>query len=82
MIAYHFRYFSDQSLLDENKRLKISPNLELMGHSGVYAVGDCNSYPQEKMAPHAADHGELAANNIKAAILSSNQKDYVPSRVF
>ena len=72
--------FSGADKYDSNGRLKVDPNLLLEGYDNVYAAGDCNNVLQEKMAPHAGDHGELVVANIVHQIKGESLQKYVPRK--
>jgi NADH dehydrogenase len=66
---------------DKHQRIEANNYLEVVGHDGVYALGDCasvtdphtgNSYPPT--AQHAIRQGKVAAKNIISAIKGETRK--------
>lgn len=54
--------------------------MEVEGLSNVFAIGDCANVPQEKMAAHAGDHGELVVKNLIASLKGDSLSEYKPSK--
>jgi NADH dehydrogenase len=60
---------------DKEHRIAVNCHLELLGYSGVYALGDCASIPNPhtgkpypQTAQHAVRQGKVAAKNIILAV--------------
>lgn len=67
----------------ERGKLKVDVNLELEGHPGIWALGDCALVPDPKSggfhpptAQHACRQGKIVAHNIAAAIHGRKKKAF------
>ncbi len=69
--------------LKERGRLRADPFLEVEGHPGVWALGDCafipdlrTGQPYPPTAQHALRQGKVAAHNIAASIRGGQKKAF------
>lgn len=60
------------ALLDETGRIRVDAYLRVAGLSTVFAVGDINNVPENKMAVHILGQAKAAEVNIRA-VLSSKE---------
>ncbi|XP_059081447.1 ferroptosis suppressor protein 1-like isoform X2 [Tigriopus californicus] len=68
-----------EGTLDNENRLKVNAQtMEVEGLSNVFGIGDCANVPQEKMAAHAGDQGELVVKNLIASLKGSSLSEYKP----
>lgn len=54
--------------LRPNQQIAVTPELRVQGQETVFAVGDVNAVPEQKMARLAQKHAELVATNIRTLI--------------
>ena len=50
--------------MDERGALRVNSYLQVEGFEEIFAVGDCSTADQQKMANKARLHGESVASNI------------------
>ena len=77
---FYYNIYSDASKFDNKNRLKVTPELLLVGESNIYAIGDCCNTSEEKLASHACAHARTAAHNIWRDIKGKAKKPYVQSK--
>ena len=53
---------------DDEGYIRVDSNMRVMGHKGMYAVGDCVAFSGPKMGHMAVRQAEVAAVNLAAAI--------------
>eukprot|EP00095_Tigriopus_kingsejongensis_P009078 maker-scaffold742_size103727-snap-gene-0.21 protein:Tk09078 transcript:maker-scaffold742_size103727-snap-gene-0.21-mRNA-1 annotation:"hypothetical protein BRAFLDRAFT_206528" len=64
---------------DEHNCLRVDPRtMAVEGFAQVFAIGDCSNVPQEKMAAHAGDQGEVVVKNIVAHLKGDSPSEYKP----
>jgi NADH dehydrogenase FAD-containing subunit len=56
------------ALLDQSGRLKVDPQLRVIGLEGVFAIGDINNVPENKMAIHILGQAKIVEQNIRAVL--------------
>ena len=71
---------SDASKFDNKNRLRVTPELLLVGEQNIYAIGDCCNTSEEKLASHACAHARTVAHNIWRDIKGKTKKPYVQSK--
>jgi NADH dehydrogenase FAD-containing subunit len=66
-------------LLDEDGFVRVDEHLQVVGHTGIFAIGDvAASGPLRNSARSRADH--LLAHNVRAALGSGTMKVFTPAR--
>jgi NADH dehydrogenase len=66
----------------EHNRLKVSAEMDIRGHPGVWALGDCAMIPDQQggyqppTAQHASREGKVLANNIAASVRGDALKPF------
>jgi len=65
-----------EDMFDSNGRLVVDETLQLVGRSGVYAIGDCCGTPETKMGAHAAKHGTTVADNLIRELKGQEKTSY------
>lgn len=56
------------ALLDQQGRLKVDSQLRVVGLDGVFAIGDINNVPENKMAIHILGQAKVVEQNIRAVL--------------
>jgi apoptosis-inducing factor 2 len=64
--AYMQRHFSDT--LTPGGRIKVGPDLRVVGQDTVFALGDITDLPENKMAFHIQGHVKTAERNVRALL--------------
>lgn len=64
--GYMRRHFS--SVLNERGRIRVTPELTVLGHPRLYALGDINDVDENKMAWHIAGQVDTTRANILRAL--------------
>ena len=77
-----FLFWLDPSKFDNKNRLKVTPELLIVGETNVYAIGDCCNTSEEKLAAHACAHARTVAYNIWRDIKGKAKKPYTQSKYF
>ena len=77
-----FVFWLDPSKFDNKNRLKVTPELLIVGETNVYAIGDCCNTSEEKLAAHACAHARTVAYNIWRDIKGKAKKPYTQSKYF
>ena len=75
-----YNCISDAGRFDNKNRLKVTPELLLVGESNIYAIGDCCNTSEEKLASHACAHARTVAHNIWRDIKGKTKKPYIQSK--
>ena len=75
-------FWLDPSKFDNKNRLKVTPELLIVGETNVYAIGDCCNTSEEKLAAHACAHARTVAYNIWRDIKGKAKKPYTQSKYF
>ena len=75
-------FWLDPSKFDNKNRLKVTPELLIVGETNVYAIGDCCNTSEEKLAAHACAHARTVAFNIWRDIKGKAKKPYTQSKYF
>lgn len=72
--------FYPEEWVDETKRLKVQPSLQLEGKTKIFAVGDVNNVAEKKMGYLAQKQATLAVSNIIALAKNpeAKLKNYKP----
>ena len=65
-----------EDMFDSNGRLVVDETLQLVGRSGVYAIGDCCGTAETKMGAHAAKHGTTVADNLIRELKGQEKTSY------
>jgi NADH:ubiquinone reductase (H+-translocating) len=66
----------------EHNRLKVNAEMDIRGHPGVWALGDCAMIPDQQggyqppTAQHASREGKVLANNIAASVRGDALKPF------
>ncbi len=66
----------------EHNRLKVNAGMDIRGHPGVWALGDCAMIPDQQggyqppTAQHASREGKVLANNIAASVRGDALKPF------
>jgi NADH:ubiquinone reductase (H+-translocating) len=66
----------------EHNRLKVNAGMDITGHPGVWALGDCAMIPDQQggyqppTAQHASREGKVLANNITASVRGDALKPF------
>jgi NADH dehydrogenase FAD-containing subunit len=67
--------------LDDAGRIRVAPTLRVVGETTLFALGDVNDLPENKMAFHIQKQVAVAESNIRAVLsgraLDSDLKTYV-----
>ena len=66
------------SSMESNGSLKVDTFLEVEGYKDVYAIGDCNNTPENKLAMSAMGQGDLVIENLKKKYNSQQMVAYKP----
>lgn len=64
--AYMQAHYAD--LLDADGRIKVDPQLRVIGLDTVFAIGDINDVPENKMAVHILGQARTLEGNIRAVL--------------
>lgn len=59
------------NLLDANGRIKVDPELRVLGLDNVFAIGDINDVAENKMAVHILGQAKTLEANIRAVLSGS-----------
>ncbi|KAI0796134.1 FAD/NAD-P-binding domain-containing protein [Abortiporus biennis] len=54
----------DSSILTERGNVKIAPTFQVIGHPGIFAIGDIIDWEEQKQAFKAANHSRIVVGNI------------------
>jgi hypothetical protein len=78
--AFLRKHFSD--VLDEQGRVKVTPTLQVEGHTNVFAAGDVTAIVEEKLSSAALAHAQVLAKNIIALASGTPAKmrSYTPPK--
>ena len=68
--GYMQAHFS--SALNAGGRIRVTPELQVVGHANVFALGDITDLDENKMAWHINGHVKVAAHNIGAVLAQSS----------
>jgi NADH dehydrogenase FAD-containing subunit len=67
--------------LDEAGRIQVAPTLRVIGEANLFAVGDVNDLPENKMAFHIQKQVQVAEANIRSVlsgrVMDSDLKTYL-----
>lgn len=62
--------------LSSNGLIRVRPTLQLVDYDNIFAAGDIIDWKEQKQAPKARTHGEIAAANVLAIIQKRPLKPY------
>jgi apoptosis-inducing factor 2 len=63
-------------VLDESGYIQVNENLQVVGYSNIFALGDINNLKEEKLAQCAGDHASIASQNIENMIIGKELIKY------
>ena len=67
------------SALDERGRIRVNPDLRVIGHESLFALGDITDLDENKMAWHIGGQVRVAVDNIRRLLHGHRQTSNLPN---